>query len=206
MVLCIKLAQVLSSSYGGLLRLGAALSLELLRSEDSLAGFLRRLFRGWNLLLPFSGVSLCLRVARGAGGASQMRVIKSVRGASTWVVQTTHARGNHAGRKASSCRPPMFLLRALATWWRRYGMDLQCGRKTRTAWPWFSCNFCMIHFLYPLGAVSWLHDNPPRGPIWCLLQFFFLYILQYFSIYSTTFLYIFYSIFLYILLYFIYIL
>ena len=91
--------------------------------------------------------------------------------------------------------------------WRYSGYSSESSSGSDSdEWPWFSCNFCMIHFLYPLGAVSWLHDNQPRGPIWCLLQFFFLYILQYFSIYSTTFLYIFYSIFLYILLYFIYIL
>ena len=62
-----------------------------------------------------------------------MRTIKSVRGASTCVVQTTHARGNHAGPKTSSCRPPMSLVHALATWWRRCGMGLQCDGKTRTA-------------------------------------------------------------------------
>ena len=62
-----------------------------------------------------------------------MRTAQSVRGASTCVVSTTHARGNHAGSKTSSCRPLMSLLRALATWWRRCGMDLWCGGGTRTA-------------------------------------------------------------------------
>ena len=87
---------------------------------------------GWNLFLSFCGVLLCLRVARGAGGAPQMCTAQSVRGASTCVISTTHARGNHAGSKTSSCRPLMSLLRALATWWRRCGMDMRCGGEIST--------------------------------------------------------------------------
>ena len=43
----------------------------------------------------------------------------SARGASTWALLLTRARGKHAGSKASSWWALVLLGRVLATWWRR---------------------------------------------------------------------------------------
>ena len=117
--------------------------------------FLRRVFRGWNLFLSLPCVLLCSRVARGAGGVLQVRTAQSVRGASTCVISTTHARGNHAGSKTSSCRPLMSLLRALATWWRRCGMDLWCGTGIITEGAPSTCkSWRQLHVMYQASELD----------------------------------------------------
>ena len=73
------------------------------------------------LLFPFS--ALCQGVAL----AAFVVRVTSVRGASTWVLLLTRARGIHAGSKASSWWALMLLGRVLVTWLHRCGMDVWPG-------------------------------------------------------------------------------